>query len=105
MSKPPMDGREQIVNAVKSTLKLSTKKEAEAITLAVLGEVFNIIKSHIDESGYSLRVPELGKLTVKHIPGKLRKNPFKEGELTQTLTKRKVKFVSLGALRELEVVK
>jgi nucleoid DNA-binding protein len=97
-----MEGPEQIVAAVQVTLGLD-KKEAEKITKAVFDSVYQIVSSHIDQDGYTLRVPSLGKLTVKHNLGKLRKNPFRNGELTQTSTKRKVKFTTLGDLRKLEI--
>jgi nucleoid DNA-binding protein len=105
MAKLPMEGPEQIVAAVQTALGLTEKKEAEKITKAVFDSVYQIVSSHIDQDGYTLRVPSLGKLIVKHNVGKLRKNPFRNGELTQTSTKRKVKFTTLGDLRKLEVVK
>jgi nucleoid DNA-binding protein len=98
-------GREEIYEIVKTSLGLKTKKDAERTTLAVVDAVSSLLTTNIGTDGYSVKVPVLGRFTVKHVAGKLRKNPFKSGQLIQTSDKRKIKFASLGEFRELEKVK
>jgi len=102
-------GRDEVVAKVQQSLSTSTKrevskKEAELITKAVLDTVAELITENIHHDGFSLKLGDLGKFSVKHVAGTLRKNPFKNNEITKTRDKRKVKFVSLGKLRTIETL-
>jgi nucleoid DNA-binding protein len=48
-----------------------------------------------------MKLNNFGKFSVRHKPGRLRKIPF-TGEMKQTKMRRKVRFVSLGMLRQKE---
>jgi len=52
---------------------------------------------------FTLKLMSFGKFCVRHRPGILRKVGF-TGQTIQTKTMRKIRFVSLGALRQRERV-
>jgi nucleoid DNA-binding protein len=105
VNKPKSQGKSEILAKVGLKLNSLTKKEVEEAVNAVFSSVGEILEEHIGENEFVLKVPSLGKFVVKHYTGKLRKNPFKSNELTQTSDKRKVKFNPLGKLREIETIK
>lgn len=55
------------------------------------------------QDGFTLKLGGFGKFSVRHKPGIRRKVGF-SGETIQTKMLRKVKFISLGALRQQERV-
>jgi hypothetical protein len=59
--------------------------------------------SNLGTNGFTLKLGSFGNFSVRHKPGILRKIPF-TGETLLTKDRRKVRFVSLGALRQCERV-
>jgi len=96
-------GREELTARVQDALKLSTKKEAEHILDTVITALEQTLLANLSEDKFSLKLNSFGKFTVRHKPGIYRKIPF-TGETKMTSAKRKVKFVTLGILRQSEVV-
>ena len=58
---------------------------------------------NLEMNGFALKLGSFGKFSVRHKAGILRKIPF-TGETIITKDRRKVRFVSLGRLRQLERV-
>ncbi len=96
-------GREELAARVQQALALPTKKEAEHIVDAVIGSLEATLLNNLGEDGFTLKLGSFGKFSVRHKPGILRRIGF-TGETILTKDRRKVRFVSLGALRESEVV-
>jgi len=88
---------------VQDALNLSTKREAEAVIGSVVAALEETLAENLDRDGFSVKLGRFGKLTVHHKPGVFRKIPF-TGESKMTKEKRKVRFVVLGRLRQLEKV-
>ena len=59
--------------------------------------------NNLQTDGFTLKLGSFGKFSVRHKPGIYRKVGF-SGQTIQTKPLRKVKFVSLGALRQRERV-
>jgi nucleoid DNA-binding protein len=59
--------------------------------------------NNLGTDGFTLKLGSFGKFSVRHKPGIRRKIGF-SGERIQTKALRKVKFVSLGSLRQRERV-
>jgi nucleoid DNA-binding protein len=59
--------------------------------------------NNLGTNGFVLKLGSFGKFSVRHKPGICRKIGF-SGETIQTKALRKVKFVSLGKLRQRERV-
>jgi len=97
-------GREILTEKVQAALNLSTKKEADFLLNQVIAAVEVTLFENLGTDKFSLKLNSFGKFTVRHKSGILRKIPF-TGETKLTKDKRKVKFVTLGKLREFEVVK
>ena len=96
-------GREELAVRVQQALALPTKKEAEQVVEAVIGSLEATLLNNLGTDGFALKLGSFGKFSVRHRPGILRKIPF-TGETILTKDRRKVRFVSLGALRQLERV-
>jgi nucleoid DNA-binding protein len=94
-------GRDELAGEVQAALCLSTKKEAEHVVNAVVSCLECTLLNHLATDGFTLKLNSFGKFSVRHKPGVLRKIPF-TGETVLTKAKRKVRFVSLGALRQRE---
>jgi nucleoid DNA-binding protein len=60
--------------------------------------------NNLGAEGFTIKLNSFGKFSVRHKPGILRKIPF-TGEVKQIPAKRKIRFVSLGALRQSEPVR
>lgn len=88
---------------VQQALMLSTKKEAEHIVNVVIGSLEATLLNNLGTDGFSLKLGDFGKFSVRHKPGILRKIPF-TGETILTKDRRKVSFISLGRLRQCECV-
>jgi nucleoid DNA-binding protein len=99
-----MSTKDLVIAKVQIKLKLATKKEAELVLNQVVESVEQTLLDHLKEDGFSLKLNGFGKFSVHHKPSIRRKIPF-TGEIKQTLPKRKIKYVSLGKLREQEVEK
>ena len=88
---------------VQAALSLRTKKEAEYVVDAVIMGLETTLLNNLDTDGFTLKLNGFGKFSVRHRPGTLRKIGF-TGETIQTKTMRKIRFISLGALRQGERV-
>jgi nucleoid DNA-binding protein len=97
-----MSTKDLVIAEVQKALSLPTKKEAEKVLNTVVEAIENTLLANLQNDQFSLKLNSLGKFTVRHKPGILRKIPF-TGETKMTSAKRKIKFVSLGPLREQEV--
>jgi len=80
---------------------LPTKKEAEHVVNAVITSLETTLLNHLGMDGFTLKLNGFGKFYVRHRPGICRKIGF-TGETIQTKMKRKIRFISLGALRQRE---
>lgn len=96
-------GREELTSIVQRALSLSTKKEAENVIDTVILALEEVLLNNLANDQFTLKLNRFGKFTVRHKPGIYRKIPF-TGETKMTNAKRKVKFVTLGPLRQKEVV-
>ncbi len=96
-------GREELAARVQQALVLPTKKEAEMVVDTVVGALEATLLSNLATDGFTLKLGSFGKFSVRHKPGILRKIPF-TGETILTKDRRKVRFVSLGSLRQCEKV-
>lgn len=96
-------GREELTSLVQHALSLGTKKEAEHVIDTVITALETVLLNNLANDKFTLKLNRFGKFTVKHKPGIYRKIPF-TGETKMTNAKRKVKFVTLGPLRQREVV-
>jgi nucleoid DNA-binding protein len=97
-----MSTKDLVIAKIETWLNLDTKKEAEAILNTVVKAIEDTLLENLTTNQFSLKLNSFGKFTVRHKPGILRKIPF-TGEIKLTSAKRKIKFVSLGPLREQEV--
>jgi len=88
---------------VQQALALPTKKEAEQVVDAVIGSLEATLLNNLATDGFTLKLCSFGKFSVRHKPGILRKIPF-TGQTLLTKDRRKVRFVSLGSLRQCERV-
>jgi len=96
-------GREELTARVQQVLALTTKKEAEHVIDTVISALEQTLLNNLSVDKFSLKLNSFGKFTVRHKPGIMRRIPF-TGEVKLTEDRRKVKFVSLGALRQQEKV-
>ena len=96
-------GREELVVRVQQALALPTKREAGVIVDAVVKAVEATLLNNLATDGFTLKLGSLGKFSVRHKAGILRKIPF-TGATILTKDRRKVRFVSLGSLRQCESV-
>jgi nucleoid DNA-binding protein len=92
-----------LAERVQTALSLATKKEAEHVVNAVIWGLETTLLNNLDTDGFTLKLNGFGKFFVRHRPGILRKIGF-TGETIQTKTMRKIRFISLGALRQRERV-
>lgn len=96
-------GRDELATRVRQVLMLPTKKEAEHIVNVVVSCVEATLLNNLGTDGFTLKLNSFGKFSVRHKRGILRKIPF-TGKTILTKDRRKVRFVSLGALRQYESV-
>ena len=98
-----VSGRQELAARVQQALALPTKKEAEMVLDAVVAALEATLLNNLQSNGFTLKLGSFGKFSVRHKRGILRKIPF-NGETVLTKDRRKIRFVSLGALRQLEKV-
>jgi nucleoid DNA-binding protein len=98
-----MSTKDLVISKIQRALNLSTKREAEIVLNDVISAVEETLLENLENNLFSLKLNGLGKFTVRHRAGIERKIPF-TGQVIKTLDARKVKFVSLGALRSKEKV-
>jgi len=96
-------GGEELAARVQQTLALPTKKEAEHVVNTVIASLETTLLNNLGTDGFTMKLGSFGKFSVRHKPGILRKIPF-TGTTILTKDRRKVRFVSLGALRQCEQV-
>jgi nucleoid DNA-binding protein len=96
-------GRDELTSVVQRKLGLGTKKEAERVIDNVILAIEDVLLNNLAKDKFVLKLNRLGKFTIRHKPGIYRKIPF-TGETKMTNAKRKVKFITLGTLRQREVV-
>lgn len=95
--------RDEFTVTVQRALSLPTKKEAEHVLNTVIAGLEATLLNHLGTDGFTLKLNGFGKFYVRHKPGIRRKVGF-SGETIHTKMLRKVKFVSLGLLRQQERV-
>jgi len=96
-------GRNELTLRVQQALMLPTKKEAEHIVNVVVSCLEATLLNNLASDGFTLKLNSFGKFSVRHKRGILRKIPF-TGKTILTRDKWKIRFVSLGALRQCESV-
>jgi nucleoid DNA-binding protein len=96
-------GRELLIGRVQQVLNLPTKKEAEELVSKVITCIEDTLIENLDKDKFSMKLNSFGKFSIHHKPGIKRLIPFTH-EVKMTDAKRKVKFVALGRLRQLERV-
>jgi nucleoid DNA-binding protein len=99
---PSPTSRPELIAKVKAALGVGTR-EAERVAGAVVGALEDSLVENVDRDGYSLKLGKFGKFSICHRPGSFRGIPL-TGETRMTGMKRKVKFVAIGRLRQLERV-
>ena len=95
--------RDELAVKVQIALSLPTKKEAEHVVNTVITSLETTLLNHLGMDGFTLKLKSFGKFSVRYRPGIRRKIGF-TGETIQTKMKRKIRFISLGALRRQERV-
>jgi len=98
-----LKGREELVTRVQQALLLPTKKEAEHVVNTLVSSLEWTLLNNLGTNGFTMKLGSFGKFSVRHKPGILRKIPF-TGKTILTKGKRKIRFISLGALRQSEAV-
>ena len=96
-------GRDELATRVQQALMLPTKKQAEQIVDVMIGSLEATLLNNLGTDEFTLKLNSFGKFSVRHKRGILRKIPF-TGETILTKDRRKVRFVSLGSLRQCERV-
>jgi nucleoid DNA-binding protein len=96
-------GRDELATRVQQALMLPTKKQAAQIVDVVIDSLEATLLNNLGTDGFTLKLNSFGKFSVRHKRGILRKIPF-TGETILTKDKRKIRFVSLGVLRQCETV-
>src|SRR5216684_8475407 len=96
-------GRDELTVRVQTALSLPTKKEAEHVVNVLIQSLETTLLNNMQTDGFTLKLNGFGKFYVRHRPGIRRQIGF-TGETIQTKMKRKIRFISLGALRQRERV-
>jgi nucleoid DNA-binding protein len=94
-------GRATVTARVLKVLNLSSDRQGDNIVNVVPESIVGEIEENIDTDGFTLKLPNFGKLKVRHTQGKMRKIPL-TGKVQMTADKRKVKFMALFNFLELE---
>lgn len=96
-------GMEKFVEKVATIFNVS-RREATRIIDKVISSLDETLVDNIDTNGFAIKLNKLGKLTIYHREASMRRIPL-TGEVKLTSKKRKVKFTTLGTLRQIEKVK
>ena len=96
-------GLEKLTEKVAKVFGVSKKAAADLLG-GVIQCIEDTLVDNLETDGFAIKLNKFGKLTVRHRPASLRKIPL-TGETKLTSNKRKIKFVTLGQLRQLEKVK
>jgi nucleoid DNA-binding protein len=97
-------GMEELALRVQAATRLATKKEAELLVNIFVSCLEDTLVHHLAEDGYCFKLNGFGKFNIRHSPLRRRKIGF-SGETREIPPKRKVRFIPLGKLRQLERVK
>jgi nucleoid DNA-binding protein len=97
-------GMEELALRVQAALSLATKKEAACLVNVFVSCLEDTLVRHLAEDGFCFKLNGFGKFIVRHSPPIRRKIGF-SGETREIPPKRRVKFLSLGRLRQLETVR
>jgi len=90
-----------LVLNVQTALSLATKKDAEQILNTVIQSLEATLLNNLETDGFTLKLNGLGKFSVHHRPSIQRRIGF-SGQTILTKMRRKIRFVSLGVLRQRE---
>lgn len=96
-----LEGRNELAARVQQAMALPTKKEAQMVVDAVISALEATLLNNLGANGFTLKLGSFGKFSVRHKRGILRRIGF-SGETVLTKDKRKVRFISLGELRQCE---
>jgi nucleoid DNA-binding protein len=96
-----LGGRDELVLRVQQRIALATKKEAQITVEAVISALEETLLNNLASDGFTLKLGSFGKFSVRHKSGIRRKVGF-SGQTVLTKPLRKVKFISLGPLRQQE---
>jgi nucleoid DNA-binding protein len=96
-------GWEELAGRVQQALGVPTKKQAELVVDTVVAALEATLLSNLGAGGFTLKLGNFGKFSVRHKAGIRRKVGF-SGATILTKMRRKVKFISLGNLRRQERV-
>ena len=94
-------GMDELILRVQAALSLATKKEAANLANVLVSCLEDTLIEHLAEDGYSIKLGGFGRFVVHHRPAIRREIGF-SGEICDLPVKRKVKFIGLGNLRQLE---
>jgi len=96
-------GRDELAVRVQAALSLPTKKEAEHVVNVLIQSLETTLLDNLQTDGFTLKLNGFGKFYVGTRRGIGRKIGLRGGTI-QTKMRRKIRFVSLGALRQRERV-
>lgn len=96
-----MKSRDQLVDRLCEVRGLATKKEGKKLLKDVLDAIVSVLETNIEQDKFELKLSNLGKLSVHHRKGAMRRIPI-TGESIMTKDRKKVRFNALGKLRKLE---
>ena len=94
-------GMEELALRVQAALSLATKKEAAGLVNIFVSCLEDTLVHHLAEDRYCFKLNGFGKFNIRHSPLRRRKIGF-SGETREIPPKRKVRFIPLGKLRQLE---
>ena len=80
---------------------LGSNRCAKNVVNVVTDSIVGVLATNIETNGFTVKLPCFGKFEVRHKEGKMRRIPL-TGNVQMTADKRKVKFIPLTRLRELE---
>jgi nucleoid DNA-binding protein len=94
-------GMEELALRVQVALSLATKAQSQSLVNVFVSCLEDTLVDHLAEDGFFLKLNGFGKFTVRHRPS-IRKKVGFSGETRDIQPKRRVKFLVLGKLRQLE---
>jgi nucleoid DNA-binding protein len=103
MAKTSVLAREELLGRVQVALHLPTRGDAQHLTNLVIACVEDTLLAHLADDGFAMKLNSFGKFVVHHRPAGWKRVGF-SGEVVRMKRKAKVKFVSLGRLRQFEDV-
>jgi nucleoid DNA-binding protein len=95
-------GREELAMRVQAAMCLPTKKQADAVIDTVVSCLESTLLQNLNSDGFTIKLNGFGKFSVRHKPGGTPRRIGFSGETIVTKMRRKIRFVSLGVLRQRE---